>query len=276
MSQFVTLLGADDVRAAGRSIGDAAERMAQVASRIDGALDLFVRRFEEHVARIEAAMQPREEPVSESKPFEGWAVIELMGHRRIGGRVTEQEIAGTKMLRVDIPGDGPADYATQFYGGSAIYCLTPTTEEMARAAARASRPEPITRWELPQPRPVRAGLCDGYDQSCVLPMGHRGDCTDAEADVVTCAGCGKRSGPDGDVRFVPSSDDTLCAACARPDAAASEMEAAQKAREERGRVAEAIEAAHKRVADCAKCLSPSALEEHTCHPEDHVLLAAPF
>lgn len=108
--------------------------------------------------------------------FEGWAIVELMGHRRIAGRVSETEIAGAKLLRVDIPGDGPDDYATQFVGGASIYCLTPTTEEMARAAARSSRPEPVTRWELPKPEPApqRCGV-GTTDGECIRVAGHDGD-----------------------------------------------------------------------------------------------------
>jgi hypothetical protein len=80
----------------------------------------------------------------------GWCVLELMGHRRLGGRVTEDLIAGAKVLRIDIPdGDG---MTTQFYGGGALYAMTPTSEEAARAVAAAvGRPEPVHRWELPAP-----------------------------------------------------------------------------------------------------------------------------
>lgn len=116
--------------------------------------------------------------------FEGWAIVELMGHRRLGAWVSEEELAGAAMLRLDIPDhpwqegctcgsdepgstdhekhehhcqmfrapgdDKPRDlYATQFYSASALYCLTPTTEEMARGVR--SRPEPVTAWELPRP-----------------------------------------------------------------------------------------------------------------------------
>ena len=117
--------------------------------------------------------------------FEGWAIVELMGHRRLGAWVSETEIGGASMLRLDIPNhpwqdgctcgsDEPANldheahqghchmfrepgeakpvdvYATQFYSPAALYCLTPTTEEMARAIR--SRPEPVTAWELPRPQ----------------------------------------------------------------------------------------------------------------------------
>lgn len=83
--------------------------------------------------------------------FEGWAIVELMGHRKLAGNVTEVTIAGAAMLRLDVPSDPPV---TQFYGGSAIYCITPTTEELARRIAANSRPTPVHAYELPAPRPV--------------------------------------------------------------------------------------------------------------------------
>ena len=84
----------------------------------------------------------------EKPPFEGWAILELMGHRRLGGYVAEATVAGAGFLRIDVPGaDGPE--ATQFYSPSSVYCLTPTTEAMARAVAVRSRLEPVQRWELP-------------------------------------------------------------------------------------------------------------------------------
>ena len=84
--------------------------------------------------------------------FEGWCVLELMGHRNLGGYVKEQEIAGHGFLRIDIPGPDGTPVATQFYSPSAVYAITPTTEEMARAVATRYQPEPVQRWELPAPR----------------------------------------------------------------------------------------------------------------------------
>lgn len=56
-----------------------------------------------------------------------WAVVELMGHRQEVGRISEAEAAGCKFLRVDTP------RGVRFYSGSAIYAITPTTEESCRA-----------------------------------------------------------------------------------------------------------------------------------------------
>jgi hypothetical protein len=82
--------------------------------------------------------------------FESWAILELMGHRRLGGFVREVQIAGTGLLRIDVPGDVDGEVqATQFYSPSSLYCMTPCTEATAREVARMTRPAPVQRWELP-------------------------------------------------------------------------------------------------------------------------------
>lgn len=89
----------------------------------------------------------------DDKVFAGWAILELMGRRRLGGIVEETEIAGQAFLRIDVPDvdsdDPDKRTATQFYSAAAIYCITPCEEEVARAIAVHSRPEPVQRWELP-------------------------------------------------------------------------------------------------------------------------------
>lgn len=86
----------------------------------------------------------------EGTTFAGWVIIELMGHRRLAGWLSEQEIAGEGFLRLDVP-DGDGTKATQFYRPAAVYCITPTTEETARRTAKLAVPEPVRRWELPAP-----------------------------------------------------------------------------------------------------------------------------
>lgn len=42
--------------------------------------------------------------MTDEKPaFEGWAILELMGHRRLGGHVSEATVAGAGFLRIDVP-----------------------------------------------------------------------------------------------------------------------------------------------------------------------------
>jgi hypothetical protein len=83
--------------------------------------------------------------MSETK-FEQWANVELMGHQRAVGRCSEQSIAGSNMLRVDIP-DGEG-FTTRYYSGSSIYCITPVSEEVARRLCAGLKQEPTFAWSL--------------------------------------------------------------------------------------------------------------------------------
>lgn len=81
---------------------------------------------------------------------EMWGVLELMGHVRVAGKITEEERFGAKLGRIDIPNkDG--GFTTQFFTGASIYRLTPTTEENARHVALHCQPTPVHSWELPRP-----------------------------------------------------------------------------------------------------------------------------
>lgn len=132
------------------------------------------------------------------EPFAGYAILELMGHRRLAGYVRETELAGAGVLRLDVPehpwvegctcgsseptsadyerhthvcamfraegDDEPLDVvATQFYAPSALYCLTPTTEEVARGLASKTRPQPVHRWELPA-APVQEAFVPPWEE----------------------------------------------------------------------------------------------------------------
>jgi hypothetical protein len=101
--------------------------------------------------------------VSERATFEGWCVLELFGHRRLAGMVMEQEIAGASFLRIDVPAAEGGVAATQLYSASAIYAITPTTEEVARAFGARHQPAPVTQWELPRLPAAVAGLTDDTD-----------------------------------------------------------------------------------------------------------------
>lgn len=116
---------------------------------------------------VKEASDMAEQPTEEQQAFEMWAVVELLGHRRLAGRLTEQQVAGQVLLRVDVPAlDG--SMTTQLYGGQAIYCLTPTTEEVARALALRLQPEPVHRYELPvlaqAARPTNPPMADDDEE----------------------------------------------------------------------------------------------------------------
>ena len=81
--------------------------------------------------------------------FEGWVILELLGHRKLGGYVKEEVIAGTAFLRLDVISDQGKPVVTQFYSSSAVYCITPVDKELAILFGTKNQPVPVTRWELP-------------------------------------------------------------------------------------------------------------------------------
>ncbi|MGH3631203.1 MAG: hypothetical protein ACRDRL_27640 [Sciscionella sp.] len=123
------------------------------------------------------------------RTWEGWVILELMGHRRLAGYLAEEQIGGVSFLRLDVPGtevcercggacglqevdlDGRPIHtedpctacnghgakltATQYYSASAVYCITPTTEDTARQVAALAQVAPVQRWELPAPPHAR-------------------------------------------------------------------------------------------------------------------------
>jgi len=125
----------------------------------------------------------------EQKPadFRHWAIVEIMGHQQLAGYVSERTIAGAPMLQVDVPQCPASEWSeavaafTTFIGGSSIYRLTPTTEEVARKAVEQFRKRPITCVQLPA--------------APALPAPDAQVATAAERDV--CPDCGIYTGDPG-------------------------------------------------------------------------------
>ena len=84
---------------------------------------------------------------AEPKPFDCWAVVEVMGHNRYAGRVTEQAIGGCAFVRVDVPQIGDRLAFTKLLGQGSIFAITPCSEEAARAAAAQCYELPITIYQ---------------------------------------------------------------------------------------------------------------------------------
>jgi hypothetical protein len=78
-----------------------------------------------------------------------YAVVEIFGHRRHAGRISDEERFGTKLLRIDVPkeGDFANGHQTFFYGGGSIFSLTPADLDLVR---QINRPyQPIGRLSAP-------------------------------------------------------------------------------------------------------------------------------
>ena len=83
----------------------------------------------------------------EQQRFETWAIIDLFGHQRIAGHVSEATIGGCALLRVDVPEMKGQPAYTRYFGSGAIYSMTPCTEETARAAVAYHAPKPIQAFD---------------------------------------------------------------------------------------------------------------------------------
>lgn len=82
--------------------------------------------------------------------FDQWCLLEIMGHQRFAGRVTEQTLGGASFLRIDIPAlaDGQPAF-TKLFSASSVYAITPMAEDLVRGVAAELRNVPVSVYDLP-------------------------------------------------------------------------------------------------------------------------------
>lgn len=100
---------------------------------------------------------------TENENFDEWAIVELFGHQRLAGRVTNASIGGCSFVRVDVPATEKDEAYTRFLGNGAIYAVNPCTEQVARAAAHTMRAAPVQRYEIPELRQRHIGFSSDDD-----------------------------------------------------------------------------------------------------------------
>lgn len=92
-----------------------------------------------------------------------FAIVELFGHARIAGRISEQTFGGAALVRVDVPEvtfvERPFDHNlpehtvtipahTRSFGGAAIYSINWVDEAAAKVAAQAIKHRPVQPYGL--------------------------------------------------------------------------------------------------------------------------------
>jgi hypothetical protein len=120
------------------------------------------------------------ETTTNDEPYTGWAIVKLMGHRQTAGRVAQVQMYGATMLRVDTPEPGGGTIASQMYGGTAIYCVTPCTEAVAMRALQEA-------YNLP---PMVALALREREPKAPPPQIEDGRVTAARAEDAPCEMCG--------------------------------------------------------------------------------------
>lgn len=144
---------------------------------------------------------------------EVWAIVELMGHVRLAGKLTEEEKFGSKMGRLDIPKhekcccpnadrasvESPTvecvrcngagfftTFTTQLFGGASVYRITIVTEAVARQVAKQHQPAPVSPWDFPKQLAAPVSVGNRGDTDCfdddIVPN-ERDDEDDYEGDV---------------------------------------------------------------------------------------------
>lgn len=96
-------------------------------------------------------------------PEPEFAIVEIMGHRRYGARVSEVQKFGATFLRADVLTEPPF---TQYVPPGSIFALTTCSEEQARKACRYTDAPQELRPEraLPARAESREQIDDGTDE----------------------------------------------------------------------------------------------------------------
>lgn len=102
---------------------------------------------------------------SEQSPagFASWAIVELMGHVKIAGYVTVENLAGP-MLRIDVPETENSQAFTKFVASASIYALTPCSEAVARRVAEIICTRPVAAFDLREPAQVVPRITQVVDE----------------------------------------------------------------------------------------------------------------
>lgn len=80
--------------------------------------------------------------------FELNAVVELFGHQRMAGKVTEQNIGIATFVRIDVPETTQQPKFTRLVNPSAIYAINPVTEEVMLHMAETITSKPIDSYDV--------------------------------------------------------------------------------------------------------------------------------
>jgi hypothetical protein len=100
--------------------------------------------------------------------FDQWAIVDVMGHQRFIGKVTEQVIAGAGFIRVDVPGEDGTVTFSKLLGTASIHSISIVSEEIARAMASRGKQSPLSAYDIerlkvPQPRLATRDSDQEYD-----------------------------------------------------------------------------------------------------------------
>lgn len=84
----------------------------------------------------------------DNEKFDIYALVELFGHSRIAGRVTERNFGGSTFLQVDVPETKKNPSFSRFLNPSAVYAINPVDEVTMKNLAESIQSQPIQSWDI--------------------------------------------------------------------------------------------------------------------------------
>lgn len=120
---------------------------------------------------------------SQQAKFDGWAIVDVLGHQRYVGYVTTEAFGAAVLFRIDVPAleerervtkrpghvhehgylpagttvkEGAVAGYTKLVGTGSIYTITPCSKEAALEAVEESQPRPLMSVALPPERALPA------------------------------------------------------------------------------------------------------------------------
>jgi hypothetical protein len=138
--------------------------------------------------------------------FEGWAIVDVLGHQRYVGYVTTEAYGSAVLFRTDVPAlqerervtkrpgyvngqylpagatvkEGAIEGYTKLVGSGSIYTITPCTKDAALHAVEESQPRPLMSVALPPDRGLSeaAGADPPDDDDALNDAGPHDDISD--------------------------------------------------------------------------------------------------
>lgn len=86
----------------------------------------------------------------EIEKLELFAIVDLFGHQKIAGKVTEQTVGSATFIRIDVPETKRQPKFTRIVNPTAIYSINPVTEELMTITAEGINCAPIEPWDIRQ------------------------------------------------------------------------------------------------------------------------------
>lgn len=142
--------------------------------------------------------------------FEGWAIVDVMGHQRYVGFVTTEAYGQAVLFRIDVPAlderervtkrpeycgpngsyvppgstvkEGAVAGYTKLVGSGSIYTITPCTKEAALSAVEEMQSRPLMQVTLPEGRAILPPSVTYPDQGDGVDEDDEGDVDDSADD----------------------------------------------------------------------------------------------